>query len=147
MKHIILLFVLFFLCITEIGAQTLNTTENAFKYWYYRDRLKYFVMPGTEPGQSILFSIRNPSFDQWDGTTKTIQTVQPRMMMGFYVGLLATEYKLLNDNGQIASANATLSELNLALDALIRMDKCEDDIPWECSIQTAHITQYCIEPS
>jgi len=61
--------------------------------------------------------------------------------------LLATEYRLLKDNGQNESATETLSELNLALDALIRMDKCEDDIPWECSIQTAHITQYCIEPS
>ncbi len=145
-KTVLLLVALFFT--TNIGAQTLNTTENAFKYWYYRDRLKYFVMPGTEPGQSILFSRRNPSREvQWDGTEYTMDIDQPRMMMGFYVGMLATEYKLLKDNGQNESAVETLSELNLALDALIRMDNCEDDIPWECSIQTAHITQYCIEPS
>ncbi len=74
--------------------------------------------------------------EQWDGTEYTMDIDQPRMMMGFYIGMLATEYKLLKDNGQIASANATLSELNLALDALIRMDKCEDDIPWYYSYET-----------
>jgi len=61
---------------------------------------------------------------------------QPRMMMGFYIGMLATEYKLLKDNGQLLSAYETLNELNLALDALIRMDKCEDDIPWYYNYET-----------
>ncbi|MGD9492718.1 MAG: hypothetical protein AB7V36_05140 [Bacteroidales bacterium] len=130
MKQLIFLLAFALLCITEIAAQTLNTTENAFKYWYYRDRLKYFVMPGTQPGQSILYSRRNPSMEeQWDGTEYTMDIDQPRMMMGFYIGMLATEYKLLKDNEQNESAVETLSELNLALDALIRMDKCEDDIP------------------
>jgi len=134
MKIVVLLLIATSFCITEICAQTLNTSENAFKYWYYRDRLKYFVMPGTQPGQSILCSRRNPSTEEhWDGTEYTMDIDQPRMMMGFYIGLLATEYKLLKDNGQIASANATLSELNLALEALIRMDKCESNVPWNCS--------------
>ncbi|MGD9492742.1 MAG: hypothetical protein AB7V36_05260 [Bacteroidales bacterium] len=113
----------------EICAQSLSATENAFKYWYYRDRLKYFVMPGTDPGQSLLFSRRNASRENWDATAYSMNMEQPHMMMGFYVGMLATEYKLLKDNGQTTSANETLIELNLALDALIRMDKCEDDIP------------------
>ncbi len=138
MKNLIILVLLLF---SQIGFSQRVLNIEAERYWYYRDRLKYFVMPGTEPGQSILFSIRNPSYDQWDGTTKTIQTVQPRMMMGFYVGLLATEYKLLNDNGQTSSASKTLTELNLALDALIRMDKCEDDISWDSGIQAVHINQ------
>jgi len=107
--------------ITGLGT---NFTDAAQKYWYYRDRLKYFVMPGTEPGQSIVFTHRNDNYP-----AERIAITQPRVVEGFYIGVLATEYKLLKDNGQIADANATLYELNLALDALIRMDKCEDDIP------------------
>lgn len=119
----------FYLLLIALNCSGQTFTDEATKYWYYRDRLKYFVMPGNESGQSILFSIRNPTFTQWDGTTKTTQIVQPRMMMGFYIGMLATEYKLLKDNGQYADATNTLSELNLALDALIRMDKCDNEIP------------------
>ena len=56
------------LCQNDFGSEQ-------YKYWYYRERLKWFVMPGTEHGQSVLFSIRNPSSNHWDGTTQTIQTV------------------------------------------------------------------------
>lgn len=122
--------ILLLLVFGKVFSQSPVFLDEAQKYWYYRDRLKYFVMPGSAPGQSILFSIRNPTCTQWDGTTQTIQAVQPRMMMGFYIGMLATEYKLLKDNGQYNDATNTLNELNLALDALIRMDKCEDEIPW-----------------
>lgn len=45
--------------ITGLGT---NFTDAAQKYWYYRDRLKYFVMPGTEPGQSIVFTHRNDNY-------------------------------------------------------------------------------------
>jgi len=114
--------------ITGLGT---SFTDAAQKYWYYRDRLKYFVMPGTEPGQSIVFTHRNDNYP-----ADRIAITQPRVVDGFYIGVLATEYKLLKDNGQIADAQATLYELNLSLDALIRMDKCEDDIPWNYNYES-----------
>ncbi len=39
----------------------------------------------------------------------------------------------MKNNGQYTDASRTLEELNLALDALIRMDKCEDLEPWNAS--------------
>ena len=102
-------------------------TNEQMKYWYYRDRLQYFVSPGTGFGESVLFSSRNP-FEKnvWQGPISTINVTQPHMMMGFYLGVLATEYRLLMNNGQYDAANKTLLELALALDVLRRMDRCED---------------------
>jgi hypothetical protein len=125
--------VLFYLVLTFViqngYSQLFN--EESLKYWYYRDRLQYFVYPGTEEGNSVLMTARNSNGNggnswQYDGA----EWGQTRKINGYYIGLLATEYKLLKDNGQISEANTTLQELNLALDALIRMDKCEDIAPW-----------------
>ncbi|MPM02553.1 hypothetical protein SDC9_48802 [bioreactor metagenome] len=98
-------------------------------------------MHGVESGKSILFSRRNPSFDQWDGTQYTMDIDQPRMKIGFCFGMLVTEYKLLKDNGPNASVCKTLTALNLALDALIRMNKYEDDTPWNYFAYSAGIKQ------
>jgi hypothetical protein len=102
------------------------------KYWYYRDRLKYFVMPGSEKGQSVVITCRNSYKEDgdWYPIYSGIEFANTHKLLGYYIGFLATEYKLLKDNGQYSDATNTLNELNLALDALIRMDKCEDDIPW-----------------
>ncbi|HBG71955.1 MAG: hypothetical protein A2W93_05230 [Bacteroidetes bacterium GWF2_43_63] len=113
----------------SVYSQVFN--DNAVKYWFYRDRLKYFVYPGTDEGNSVLMTSRNSNgqdddIAQYNGA----EWGQTRKINGYYIGLLATEYKLLKDNGQIADANVTLYELNLALDALIRMDNCEDIEPW-----------------
>ncbi|HBG71953.1 MAG: hypothetical protein A2W93_05220 [Bacteroidetes bacterium GWF2_43_63] len=88
-------------------------------------------MPGIEPGQSVIMTCRNSYKDYANNYPifKGIETANTHKLQGYYIGMLATEYKLLKDNGQNADATATLQELNLALDALIRMDKCEDDIP------------------
>jgi len=42
--------------ITGLGT---SFTDAAQKYWFYRDRLKYFVYPGTEEGASVLMTSRN----------------------------------------------------------------------------------------
>lgn len=121
-----------FLFLSYIGsAQTLFNAES-LKYWYYRDRLKYFVMPGTEPGQSVVITCRNSikDFGDYNPIFCGIETAQTHKLLGYYIGMLATEYKLLKDNGQTVDANNTLLELNLAMEALTRMDECEMDIPW-----------------
>jgi len=56
MKTTVILLILF-ICAPGIYSQVLN--ENATKYWFYRDRLKYFVYPGTEEGASVLMTSRN----------------------------------------------------------------------------------------
>ncbi len=108
-----------------------NFADNSLKYWLYRDRLRYFVYPGTDEGASVLMTVRNSNGNggevgQYNGT----EWGQTRKINGYYIGLLATEYKLFLENGQNADALVTLNELDLALDALIRMDKCEDIEPW-----------------
>jgi len=126
----------------NIFSQSFNT--ELYRYWFYRDRLRYFVYPGTEEGNSIVCTYRNPPMARGDQyTAYTVNSIiygQTYKLMGYYLGMLATEYRLLLDNGQNSDALQTLSELDLALDALIRMDKCEDDIPWIRSVQYAHIT-------
>ena len=104
-----------------------NSEQN--KYWYYRERLKWFVMPGNSPGQSFVAAARNMGVNNslYD---KSLKFTQPHTVNGYYIGVLATEYRLLINNNQQEDAWTTLSELNLALDALLRTDMCEDGIPW-----------------
>lgn len=110
-----------------------NPINNQIKYWYYRDRLHYFVMPGSNNGQSIVSDIRNR--DAGADFYSSISFGQEWTQMGNYIGMLATEYRLLFNNGQYSDASNTLIELNFALDALIRMDECEDEVPWNFSTE------------
>ena len=134
MRKIIVLLILIGLSV-NVFSQSFNT--ELYRYWFYRDRLRYFVYPGTEAGNSVVCTYRNPPYervDQWvQSTANTIVYGQTYKLMGYYLGMLATEYRLLLDNGQNSDAIQTLSELDLALDALIRMDKCESNVPWNCS--------------
>lgn len=122
--------ILLMLFVCTLSALSQAMSDNAFRYRFYKDRLKYFVYPGTAEGTFVQMTFRNSNGNggavlQHNGA----EWGQSRKINGYYFGLLATEYKLLMDNEQYADANASLQELNLALDALIRMDKCEDDIP------------------
>ncbi len=74
--------------------QTYSQTDqmNHEKYWYYRARLKkYFISEGTGRGESLVFSIRNPE------NNNKLRIAQPHKFFGEYLGILATEYKLLYD--------------------------------------------------
>ncbi len=108
-------------------AQPQIWSDNLMKYWYYRDRLEYFVMPGTNAGQSLVVDIRN---QPWNDKQDIIRFGQQYTRMGFYLGMLATEYKLLQDNGQYHELSAILYEIELALNALIRTDMHESGPPW-----------------
>ncbi len=70
MKVLFFLILLLILVGKTFPQQNFNAASS--KYWYYRDRLRYFVMPGSEPGQSILFSRRNAMYDSWESTRYTI---------------------------------------------------------------------------
>lgn len=131
MKNAVCLFsliVLNLLSILIIKAQ--NT--NAFKYWYYRDRLEYFVMPGTQAGQSIVAGIRNQPWGSYYGINMrdNIDFGQAYTRMGFYLGVLATEYRLFKDNLMLDELPPIINEISLALGALIRTDMHESGPPW-----------------
>jgi len=108
-----------------------NDVENMIKYWHYRERLKYFIVPGIKQGESEVISTRNRMDDYYNNPTppytyKNSDIGQHGVYFGYYLSVLATEYRLLSDNYRTAEANNTLAELNLALDQFINyMDECE----------------------
>jgi len=89
----ILLIIVFVFQIFCVFSQ--SESENHEKYWYYRNRLKYFVKPGIGPGYSCVGSIRN----RYNGQHMSFGGDQV-IELGWYTGVLATEYKLLNNNNQ-----------------------------------------------
>ena len=96
-------------------AQNNNIDNNILKYWNYRARLRNnFVAVGSEAGESLPFASRNKY-----GQTKLAQGEGP-IMLGHYIGVLATEYKLLHLNKQ--DTEPTLQELYYALHAFNRLD-------------------------
>ncbi len=88
---------------------------NLEKYWHYRYRLvNYFMSVGGGQGQSLPAGIRN----MWNGGR--LHFGDTPLYLGWYIGTLATEYKLLSDNGQ--PLNQTILELHYALAAVERLD-------------------------
>lgn len=119
-KKTIVVFLIFSTCLNLFAQDEIS---NLKKYWYYRNRLKYFVYPGTERGESIIATMRNnwrleDNIDRWD----FIQiTENPLRIMGYYIGMLATEYKLLSDNNQ--NTTNTYNELKLANSSMVQSNK------------------------
>ena len=56
MKRIII-YLIFVSACTNVFSQ--SESENMLKYWHYRNRLKYFVVPGTNRGESEIIAQRN----------------------------------------------------------------------------------------
>ena len=78
-----LLFAMVLLCLQQ-QAQSQVWSDNLLKYWYYRDRLEYFVMPGNEAG--IGFSMEKPK-QKWTG-----------QLMKNFRGITITNNLLLSQN-------------------------------------------------
>ncbi len=123
MKRIIFL-ILFVIFSLNIYSQ-LNVTDDLLKYWYYRNRLQYFVVPGDKQGESEIIGIRNDMTDKYDVLTnantnppysfKDCTNGQHGVYFGYYLGVLATEYYMLSQNNQNIDATNTDNELYLAL--------------------------------
>lgn len=117
-KIIIVLSGFLSLWIGQVQAQ-LDDTKAHHRYWYYRHRLQndFMVKNTVNPqGTNIPASIRGEYGDavlKWGDAT---------IDLGFYIGVLATEYKLLMDNGRNVEARFTLHDLRAALLALNRLD-------------------------
>lgn len=114
MKKILLIIFLNIGLFFNLFAQT--TSENLQKYWYYRERLKNFVLVSSnynEPGTNIpAFRInKDKDLISWDDGNGALNQ---------YISMLATEYKLLKIYGQDYSQ--TTKELYYALKSFERLD-------------------------
>ena len=43
----------------HLSSFSQNESDNLKKYWFYRDRLKYFVIQGLNQGESCVSAVRN----------------------------------------------------------------------------------------
>jgi hypothetical protein len=93
--------------------QALNT------YWHYRYRLThYFEVLGSKCGMSIPADIRNGTHAESDNGY--IGWYDGGRELGWYLMMLATEYRLLADYGQ--NTDETVKELYYAIHAAYRLD-------------------------
>lgn len=124
------------------GSDELN---NLHKYWYYRERLQHFVIPGCNWGESNCAAITNKFENGY-----TLDFGQNGIYFGYYLGTLATEYYLLKSRGQSEAAFETEQEMVLALQQYIHyMDKSEsmwycDETPGPTDIYDGFFTRNCV---
>lgn len=122
MKKLLFLW-LFVLCVYSPNAFSQSNQSIADKYWTYRDRFrKNFIKIGDGQGESIPACARRV---QWahgaDQTNAALYWSDATIYLGHYLEVLATEYKLLSEQG--LDATATLNELYYALRAVNRLDQ------------------------
>ncbi len=111
------------LSVTFNGLIAQDPTTNLNKYWHYRWRLKnYFMSVGPNIGQSIPAQIRNGYYGS--AVNKYLYWFDGERALGWYIGVLATEYRLLKDNPNNTANdwNETVKELWYALHAVYRLD-------------------------
>lgn len=140
MKHFLIrgaLLCFGFTGLTAANAQTSVEILNIQKYWKLRsDFREQFIKIGPGPGEGVVARGRRP-FDCVDnigndgtGHNQTLRGNQAYSSMhwgdgmirhGYYLALLATEYKLLKDAGE--DVNGVLNELYFALTAINRLDR------------------------
>jgi len=116
------LLILFFV---SLFAQSQNEEKNLEKYWHYKERLHhYFVKVGPDVGESVVAYVRNKNRGYKRGFTFGDQTID----LAWYIGVLATEYRLLEN--QKENTQETLQALYYAIKAFERLDRCENEAPW-----------------
>ena len=116
-KSLLLLIFLLVFVWKDVQTQTQDDV-NLQKYWYYRWRLvNDFVKVGEGRGHSIAIQSRQGYIDIPD-----IEVVDATIFHGYYLGILATEFKLLESNLRHADLEWTKTELYYAILAFERLD-------------------------
>lgn len=109
-----------------------DTYNRQLKYWYLRDRLRYFIIKDDFPlnvdGSYMVMTSRNRDLMGSNGFGTTADFGQESAMYGKYLGVLATEYYLLKQYGQDQEAEITDQELQKALLAQRRRDLWESHL-------------------
>ena len=115
------IFSLFLFLLFACSLQAQTEWDNFQKYCTYRHRFStYFTVIGEQQGECMVIGNRNRYL------STRICYGQHGIQMGYYMGMLATEYALLQRYGQTMHADSTLEELKLVLHAYSEyMDKCE----------------------
>lgn len=126
----ITIYIIFILISSKCYSQIYS---DFIKYWHYRDRLKYFVIPGEKQGESQICCVRNRIYSEIGDNPKNVDYGQHGKYTGLYISVLATEYYLLNKNGQYADEANTHDELYKALYAVKKYWDEEAEIYWEQS--------------
>lgn len=130
MKKLLIIITLAMLVGSDLTyAQVLNTeTKNI--YWYYRHRLhESFIIAGEEENMCVTSGLSLPaSCARIDNNNSTQYELywsdNPAQMLGYYIGMLATELKLLYLHDQ--PYDSTQQELCWAMKAYERLDyNCE----------------------
>lgn len=114
----LVLWLFFAVFVWNIGLTQTQDDVNLQKYWYYRWRLvNDFVKVGEGVGHSIPIQSR-----QGYNGIPDIEVADATIYHGFYLGVLATEYKLLKINQRHADLEWTKTELYYAIKAFERLD-------------------------
>ena len=111
-------------CVFASFCSSQTEQINQDKYWKYREMLKCkFVKVGNLAGESIPMACRIPGY-AFGGVTDPngtqLQWKDATITLGYYLVVLATENKLLDDASE--NTDATMSELYYALNAINRLD-------------------------
>jgi hypothetical protein len=132
MKKYLFIITLCLLAIHSLSQQPTDPLQA--KYWYYRYRLTNdFMVKGsnndcrTASGYSIPASqiaVTNIDRETKEKSYTNIQWGDATSSLGFYMGVLATEFRLLANNHQ--PVDAVLDELRGAMLAYERLDKSEE---------------------
>ncbi len=108
-----------------------TSDDHHLKYWYYRWRLREnFMKIGKGAGESLIADVRNTNMSTTGDPLLQNEGIHLRfsdqtVFLGFYIGVLATEYRSLSYNGQ--NTDQTVKELYHALWALNRLDAGEEN--------------------
>ena len=118
-------YLIFFQTLLSITCFAQSDQINQDKYWKYRELLKQkFTKIGIEPGGSIPMACRIPGYaygGTMDPNGTQLQWKDATITLGYYLIVLATEFRLLNDQGQ--DVVACQNELYYALQAINRLDR------------------------
>lgn len=114
-------------------AQIKLTEENHDSYWFYRYRLtNQFLRVGEQSGNSLPASIRNPHSLNHLGCESPFSHGDQGINFGYYLAVLATEYRMLLFNKEYKDLEKTKYELYCAIKALYRLDYyAETHHPWD----------------
>ena len=78
-----------------------TSLDNHKKYWYYKSRLNNdFVKVGLKAGESMPFNQRGVNTTAFSLAEKALHVGDGTSGLGYYIGVLATEYALLKNSYQ-----------------------------------------------
>ncbi len=126
MKKLTFSWGLMLLAVLGIAQDVDSINQN--KYWVYRDRFrKHFThIGGIDNGESLPMDVIRDSINCGDIVSRRIESGDVMAAMGEYLGVLATEYKLLKETDDYERLEACKNELYYALNAIDRVDEFAD---------------------